>query len=202
MSACGGLRRLLSVLLVVATVVVGDVAWAGEQKTVHVKPYTKKDGTPVKGYDRRAPTKKGSTEDSAPTIVTPGQSAPGDSAEAHDGPLNGETSQLVGFTAARVREVLGTPSLVSNGVWNYDRGQRTLHLYFKNGVVAEVSPADLELNAFAPPQVQSPKPPAATSQPPQPPDEAVAQCGDGLFVFVATGSKTCAGHGGVTKWLK
>jgi hypothetical protein len=31
---------------------------------------------------------------------------------------------------------------------------------------------------------------------------AVAQCGDGVFVFVATGSKTCAGHGGVAKWLK
>jgi hypothetical protein len=31
------------------------------QKSVHVKGYTKKDGTKVKGYDRKAPSKKGST---------------------------------------------------------------------------------------------------------------------------------------------
>ena len=40
---------------------VAAAAHAPGQKTVHVKGYTKKDGTKVKGYDRKAPSKKGST---------------------------------------------------------------------------------------------------------------------------------------------
>jgi len=35
---------------------------AGQKKTVHVKGYTKKDGTYVEPYDRQAPTKKGTTK--------------------------------------------------------------------------------------------------------------------------------------------
>jgi hypothetical protein len=100
---------------------------------------------------------------------------------------------------------MGMPSLIGNGAWNYDGGKQTLHVYFKAGVVSEVRPMNVDLAVFAPPEVDpraaaKASPPSAV--PPPPPVDAVAQCGDGLFVFVATGSKTCAGHGGVVKWLK
>jgi hypothetical protein len=36
-------------------------AFAGDQKTVHVKGYTKKDGTHVAAHERKAPAKKGTT---------------------------------------------------------------------------------------------------------------------------------------------
>jgi hypothetical protein len=69
------------------------------------------------------------------------------------------------------------------------------------GVGSEVRPTTLDLRAFAPPAAPL-KAPAPTVAPPPASEDAVAQCGDGLFVYVATGSRTCAGHGGVAKWLK
>ena len=40
------------------------------QKTVHVKGYTKKNGTKVAGYDRKAPAKKGSTATTGAATTT------------------------------------------------------------------------------------------------------------------------------------
>ena len=202
------MTRLRSLLLALILALVAT-PWVDAQ-TVHVKPYTRKDGTPVKGHDRRAPTKKGTTTTpAASSAVT--ESADDESenglAELADPtrePLTGPSSRLLGLTATRVREALGIPSLVSGGGWNYDRGHQTLHVYFKGGVVSEIRPRDIDLSTFIP-KVESAgaaKTLSATPTPPPPPEDAVAQCGDGLFVHVATGDKTCSGHGGVAKWLR
>jgi hypothetical protein len=206
--------RLLLLALILALVM---SPWVDAQKTVHVKPYTKKDGTQVKGHDRRAPTAKDATE--TPTTTATAAKNSSDSAEAAtseelapaelgrptSATLTGQSSQLLGFTGDRVRELLGMPSLISNGAWNYDRGQRTLHVYFKAGVVSEVRLMDVDLATFALPEVQlgaTAKAPPPSAPPSPPPNAAVAQCGDGLFVYIATGGKTCAGHGGAAEWLK
>jgi hypothetical protein len=173
-----------------------------------VKPYTRKDGTTVKGHDRRAPTKKGATPAPAATDAA-AEAASDDAYETlvdvaypNRAAMTGPTSQLLGATSARVREVLGMPSLVSNGAWAYDGGRQTLHVYFKGGVVSEVRPTNVDLSTFAPREPAATKEPSPPPLPPPPPADAVAQCGDGLFVYVAIGAKTCAGHGGVAKWLK
>jgi len=201
------ITRLRSFLLALILALIAT-QWVDAQKTVHVKPYTRKDGTAVKGHDRRAPTKKGAT----PAPTTTGAATETASDDANEtlvdvarptrATMSGPASQLLGATDARVREVLGMPSLVSNGAWAYDGGRRTLHVYFKGGVVSEVRPTDVDLSTFAPREAAATKEPTPPPLPPPPPEDAVAQCGDGLFVYVATGVKTCVGHGGVAKWLK
>lgn len=50
------IRRVLLALLLALFVLAPTFPLLAEgQKTVHVKPYTKKDGTHVKGHDRKAP---------------------------------------------------------------------------------------------------------------------------------------------------
>jgi len=54
---------LLSVLLVFAFVTVSSSQLNATQKTVHVKGYTKKDGTKVKPHDRKAPKTEGTSDE-------------------------------------------------------------------------------------------------------------------------------------------
>lgn len=42
---------------------------------------------------------------------------------------------------------------------------------------------------------------ASAHQGQAPPQGAVARCGNGQYVYVSTGSKTCKGYGGVAEWL-
>ncbi len=55
------LRRLLLVLPLLLSFLAGPTVTVGaaQKKTVHVKEYTKKDGTKVKAHDRKAPKAKG-----------------------------------------------------------------------------------------------------------------------------------------------
>ena len=57
------LRRLLLVLPLLLSFLAGPTVTVGaaQKKTVHVKEYTKKDGTKVKAHDRKAPKAKGAT---------------------------------------------------------------------------------------------------------------------------------------------
>lgn len=59
-------RQLVVICLAVLLAFCADVF---AQKTVHVKGYTRKDGTVVKPYDRRAPGTKGTTTTTAPSPV-------------------------------------------------------------------------------------------------------------------------------------
>ena len=54
------LRRVLASLVLALAFLSGSAAdsFAGQKKTVHVKEYTKKDGTTVKAHDRAAPKSK------------------------------------------------------------------------------------------------------------------------------------------------
>lgn len=67
-------RRTVAVLLVLALFCAPSVSLAG-QKTVHVKEYTRKDGTTVAAHDRKAPEKK-SPEEKAQPATTQQQDTP------------------------------------------------------------------------------------------------------------------------------
>lgn len=58
--------RLLVLVLALGLVAQNEPAF-GQRKTVHVKEYTKKDGTTVKAHERKAPEKRAST----PSVATP-----------------------------------------------------------------------------------------------------------------------------------
>jgi hypothetical protein len=60
------LVRCCAALLLVLALFVSGPGVAAAQKTVHVKEYTRKDGTKVKAHDRKAPEKK-STSSGAKT---------------------------------------------------------------------------------------------------------------------------------------
>lgn len=62
-----GVRRILLALILALAFLSGSSAnsFAAQQKTVHVKAYTKKDGTTVKAHDRQAPTSKAEKKTSA-----------------------------------------------------------------------------------------------------------------------------------------
>jgi hypothetical protein len=62
---------LLSVLLVFAFVAVSSPQIEAAQKTVHVKGYTKKDGTKVKPHDRKAPKSEGTADDKTSKTKAP-----------------------------------------------------------------------------------------------------------------------------------
>jgi hypothetical protein len=59
------LPRLLSALVVALSFIVpaSVSAEGGQRRVVHVKEYTKKDGTTVAAHDRKAPERKGATAD-------------------------------------------------------------------------------------------------------------------------------------------
>src|SRR4051794_26321283 len=56
-------HALLSVLLVFTFVIVSPPTLNASQKSVHVKGYTKKDGTEVKPHDRKAPKSESTSDD-------------------------------------------------------------------------------------------------------------------------------------------
>jgi Protein of unknown function (DUF3761) len=109
-------------------------------------------------------------------------------------------SELMGKRQADVTRLLGKPSLISNGTWYFDTPRGSLRLAFSDDVVTDVQPPTLDLTVITerPEVAPAVSTPAA---PPKRPSGAVAQCGDGLYVYVSTGSKTCAGHGGVKEWF-
>jgi hypothetical protein len=51
-------RQVLAALVFALSIVPSTLVDAAGQKTVHVKPYTRKDGTHVAGHDRKAPEKR------------------------------------------------------------------------------------------------------------------------------------------------
>jgi hypothetical protein len=51
-------RQLIAGLVFALSIVPSTFVIAAGQKTVHVKPYTRKDGTQVAGHDRKAPEKR------------------------------------------------------------------------------------------------------------------------------------------------
>src|SRR5262245_52636202 len=59
-------RRLLAGFVFALSIVPSTLVVADGQKTVHVKPYTRKDGTHVAGHDRKAPEKRTSGATAAP----------------------------------------------------------------------------------------------------------------------------------------
>jgi hypothetical protein len=95
---------------------------------------------------------------------------------------------------------LGRASLETGGVWSYDGPSGTLRVSFTNGRVSSVKPDDYDLATLAPGST-SPASRPKPSAPAKPPPGAIAQCGDGQFVFVTTDSKVCAGHGDVAVWF-
>lgn len=181
------LSLVVAILLLVAT-------FASAQKTVYVKPYTKKDGTQVQGHYRRPPQKRGTTTSDPHPVSTESGVA------QSTGDVSGPASELVGITEDELDDALGTPSLTSNGVRNYDSRNGTLRVTVKDHVVTAVRPGDFDLAMLASAPVEVV--PNAPSEPPPAPHDAVARCGDGLYVYVSTGEKTCSGHGGVAAWLK
>jgi hypothetical protein len=108
-------------------------------------------------------------------------------------------SPLLGLTKEQLIVKYGPPSVTNAGVLYYDRPSGTLRIYLTEGRVSSVNPEDFDLASLAP-VVKSPMPTTTTTAPP--PADAVAKCGDGQFVYVATGERTCAGHGGVAVWFK
>jgi len=63
-------RLRVALAVVVALVVLFSASLALAQKTVHVKGYTRKDGTVVKPYDRKAPTTHGAAATTPPPAST------------------------------------------------------------------------------------------------------------------------------------
>jgi len=102
-------------------------------------------------------------------------------------------ASLIGRTEEEVLRRLGRPSLISNGILYYDNLDTSLRIYLSNGIVSDIRPRGGHL-----PAIRQAQPP---SLPPQPPAGAVAQCGDGLFVFSQHVGGWCYGHGGVARRL-
>jgi hypothetical protein len=139
-----------------------------------------------------------------PTRSAPATAPPIDSAQQTD--LHDATkrpaNELLGMAKAEVMRILGDPSLIANGTWSYDTSNGSLQVVIKDEKVAEIRPQNFDLALIITKSVAE-APSAATPARalPKRPTEAVAQCGDGLFVFVSTGPKTCGGHGGVKDWF-
>jgi hypothetical protein len=111
-------------------------------------------------------------------------------------------SPLLGLSKDEVNAKLGSPSLRDRDVWNYDGPSGTLRITFTDGHVSSVRPDDFNLESLTVARKASPPAPTSPAPPAPAPPEAVAKCGDGHFVYVATGAKTCAGHGGIAMWFK
>jgi hypothetical protein len=62
-------RVLLALVLALSFFAPTPFAFSGQKKTVHVKEYTKKDGTTVAAHERKAPEKK--TAEATPTASAP-----------------------------------------------------------------------------------------------------------------------------------
>lgn len=149
-------------------------------------------------YDLRRFKKKEPSVVSLPSPATAQQPAP---VQPRTPSVTREPSPLIGLTKDQVVAKFGPPSVTNADVLYYDRPAGTLRIYMTEGRVSSVKPEDFDLASLAP----LPKPSAATpvpATPAPPPAGAVAKCGDGQFVFVATGDQTCAGHGGVGVWVK
>src|ERR1051325_9935754 len=120
---------MLRPVLVCAAVLALVLSWSGPvvaQKTVHVKPYTRKDGTQVRGYDRRAPSRRGSSG-----VSGSDSSAAGEGPVLPSTPPTGEGSKLTALTDDEVLDKLGSPSLTDPTTWHFDSRRGTLRLTFR-----------------------------------------------------------------------
>ncbi len=149
-------------------------------------------------YDLRRFKKKELSVVSSPSPAATQQPAP---VQPRTPSVTRAPSPLIGLTKDQVVAQYGPPSVTNADVLYYDRAAGTLRIYMAGGRVSSVKPEDFDLALLTPlPKPSAPTPALATPAPL--PAEAVAKCGDGQFVYVATGDQTCAGHGGVAVWFK
>jgi hypothetical protein len=119
----------------------GGTKGSASSKPVHVRAYTKKDGTRVRAYDRRAPNKEGAT-----LTTTTADTAPDD-----------EYVGLLGLTQTQIQLHFGSPSLTSDDTWSYDGPSGRFQMSFTDGVVsATILPDDFEMPII--PRIETPAP--------------------------------------------
>jgi hypothetical protein len=220
--------RLVRLLLALCWLATCSPVSLSAQKTVHVKPYTKKDGTHVSGYDRRPP----SNRTSSATPPAPAASTPPTSTSTPTLPparMTGEATQPASTTAdtasalAAAGPTSAPASVVTESSTAVLLGKSATAIRSMlgdpstaandawaydtaNGTLHLVFEYSIVKEARPPNFDLSVLPAPRAASPPRPlpppkrPSGAVAKCADGLYVFTSTGNKTCSKNQGVAEW--
>jgi hypothetical protein len=114
---------------------------------------------------------------------------------------SGPTAEtLVGKTKEEVKKAIGEPFEIAGFRWQFETDAESIKVYFDdNDKVKEVAPTTTALASIKR-RNEPPKPTTPAGE--NVPRDAVAKCGNGGFIYVATGANTCKSAGGVAQWYK